>query len=430
MNKGYGIQTEMDKALLVVPHQDDETNLAGNIMERIKEKYDLYILYSSLDADLERGIVRKQEAIKACAVWSITPDHLIFLDYPDTPNKVGHHYYSDGDHRIVDDLKHWILRLKPSIIFATDFDYHSDHRMLSIAFETAMGQVLKENIEYHPIVLKGFCYETAYYSVEDYKASRPQDSVINMNLLSNPSYEWEKRVSIKSSEKPGVIWHRKAYKALKAHRSQYAIFHARSIVNQDNVFWLRRTDNLLNQAKLTASIEDAEKLRDFKILDTDDLITQDPRKIKYCGCCSLRKGDWIKAEWEIPVKIVGIVINGSIDLDERKKTDIEIYADGEYVERINILMPYGRNTIAYINRENVKKLGFFVLKNSEISEITVFCTEDIGIETDNSTENQQDKKKISIINCIDIIGYKIIVLYTKAKRKLKKIIMRTRDSIY
>lgn len=33
----------MKKALLVVPHQDDEINLAGNIIDKIKENFDLYL---------------------------------------------------------------------------------------------------------------------------------------------------------------------------------------------------------------------------------------------------------------------------------------------------------------------------------------------------------------------------------------------------
>ena len=63
----------MMKALIIVPHQDDETNLAGNIIDVIMRQYDLYVLYSSLDANPTRGRIRKQEAIDA---YNLRKGHL------------------------------------------------------------------------------------------------------------------------------------------------------------------------------------------------------------------------------------------------------------------------------------------------------------------------------------------------------------------
>ncbi len=122
-------------ALIIVPHQDDETNLAGNIIDVVKSKYELYVLYSSLDAEKKRGNIRKQEAIDACSVWGISKKNIVFLDYPDTANSAGEHWYQNDSKSVIDDIKLHILRIRPSIIFATDFDYHSDHRMLSLAFD-------------------------------------------------------------------------------------------------------------------------------------------------------------------------------------------------------------------------------------------------------------------------------------------------------
>lgn len=407
-----------ERALIIVPHQDDEVNLAGNIIDIIKEKYDLYILYSSIDPVPEKGKIRKKEALEACSIWDIDIDHIIFLDYPDTSNKQGHHFYSDGDHRIVDDLKKWILKLRPDVIFATDFDYHADHRMLSIAFETSMGQILKECVDLHPIVLKGFCYETAYYSVEDYKASDPGNSVSNMDPLSNPSYEWEKRISIRSSEKRGVIWKRKAYRALEKHKSQYTVLHARSIINQDNVFWLRRTDNLLNQAELLSSVDDIEKIRDFKILDTDDLITKDPRGIDYSNSTvKMRKGDWIKAEWSDPVEIDRIVIHGGIDQSEKSDIKIEVLVNGEPVTEVRELSPYGRDTVIEIMLDNVHSLEFASYNDVAISEIEVLEKKVAYLfEVDITKKNE---RRVCMIDVIDRSVYQFIVFFTKVMRKLK-----------
>ena len=95
-------------ALIIVPHQDDETNLVGNIMD-VLTQYEVYVLYSSIDTNHRHAIVRKQEATAACAVWGINREHIIFLDYPDTANKAGTHFYTNGDKRIEESIEKTIL---------------------------------------------------------------------------------------------------------------------------------------------------------------------------------------------------------------------------------------------------------------------------------------------------------------------------------
>lgn len=82
----------MEKLVIFVPHQDDETNLAGNILSYLVKQYDVYIVYSSLDENPDKARIRKQEAINACAVYGIEKDNVIFLGLPDTPNRNGHHF--------------------------------------------------------------------------------------------------------------------------------------------------------------------------------------------------------------------------------------------------------------------------------------------------------------------------------------------------
>lgn len=418
------------KALIVVPHQDDETNLAGNIIEVIMKQYDLYILYSSLDRDPERGRIRKIEATAACSVWNISEDHIAFLNYPDTPNKIGHHYYTDGDHRIVDDLKSWFLKLQPALILATDFDYHSDHRMLSLAFDDAMGQLLIEKTSFRPIVLKGFCYETAYYGVEDYLASCPGNCVPKIIPLSNPSFEWEKRISIGSTEKAGPIWSRKAYKALKAHKSQFAVLHAKSIVNQDNVYWERRTDNILNYAKLKSSANNVEKIRDFLILDTDDIITENPRRIDYSkACCRLEAGDWIKAEWDNQITFDRIIIHGSINDNYDVSVDIRIKADDKIIANVYNIRAFGRSTDVMIASTCAKSIALEVCSGTAIiSEIEVF---DGGGDFDCREKwltPSNFKSKGSFINIVDVIGYTFVVIKTKVRRKKANLFLKNTEN--
>ena len=91
----------MGKLVIFVPHQDDETNLAGNILSYLVKQYDVYVVYSSLDANPYKASTRKKEAINACAVYGIEKDNVIFLGLPDTPNRSGRHFFTDGNKNII-----------------------------------------------------------------------------------------------------------------------------------------------------------------------------------------------------------------------------------------------------------------------------------------------------------------------------------------
>lgn len=408
-----------ERALIIVPHQDDETNLIGNIADVLLKKYELFVLYSSLDVNKKKGAIRKKEGCSACGIWGIDKEHIIFLDFPDTPNSVGHHWYSDKGTEIVNALKTQILNIIPTLIIATDFDFHSDHRMLSLALDKSMGQILRQCKGYHPIVLKGFCYETSFYGIEDYSASDLARSIPGSELLSNPSFEWEKRISISSGEKAGFIWKRKAFKALEKHKSQYAVLHARSIINSDNVFWMRRTDSLMYSACLSSSVSDAEKVRDFLILDTDDIITVDPLDIDYSkSCCVFQKDDWLSAEWEKYVTADRIIVHGCINNLNQENTCVLIIADGNILFTKVDICAYGRETVLmFPQKRSFKKLLFhFLGENTCISEIEV-VDGDSFIQLD-SLQEVIPTKYNALIDTIDYIGYQCIVLKTKIIRKI------------
>lgn len=52
------------KMAIFVPHQDDEVNLVGNILGDLIKKYDIYIIYSSLDISTEKAVIRKNRSNK------------------------------------------------------------------------------------------------------------------------------------------------------------------------------------------------------------------------------------------------------------------------------------------------------------------------------------------------------------------------------
>ena len=114
-------------ALIVVPHQDDEINLVGNILDKVTEQFTTYVIYSSLDSNETKAKIRKKEALEACNLWGIGKEHIVFLEYPDTANVEGRHFFTEDDVRarkVIDDLKNNIYKIRPDVIFATDFDFH------------------------------------------------------------------------------------------------------------------------------------------------------------------------------------------------------------------------------------------------------------------------------------------------------------------
>ena len=179
----------MGKLVKFVPHQDDETNLAGNILSYLVKQYDVYVVYSSLDANPDKASTRKKEAINACAVYGIEKDNVIFLGLPDTPNRNGRHFFTDGDKNIILKFEKILRNLIPEVIIGTDFDFHSDHRMVSLSLDEAVFNIMNENKTYTPLYLKGFCYETAYYGVDDYSATDLKNTKVAKMPLSNVSYK-------------------------------------------------------------------------------------------------------------------------------------------------------------------------------------------------------------------------------------------------
>ena len=156
----------MKNVLIFVPHPDDEINLIGNCIDKIKKLGNIYMIYSSLPEDIKKKNIRKKEAFKACKVLGISDRNVLFLDYPETKENSTHHFYTDGDKNIENDIYNLIMKYKPNYIFGTDFDYHPDHRMLSLALEKSISKIISDDKGYNPVIFKGFCYETAYYGIK------------------------------------------------------------------------------------------------------------------------------------------------------------------------------------------------------------------------------------------------------------------------
>ena len=299
------------KVMIFVPHEDDDINLAGGVIEEyIKHDSTVYVVFSTNGDGDERfdmskmGAIRINEAIRALAVLGVPERNIIFLGYGDGWAKNGPHIYNAPHdeimtsmagkqatyvieshpayhdhnsytyHHYYNDIKNVILEYLPDTIFCIDYDTHNDHRALSMLFEKVMGDLLKTT-DYKPTVYKGYGYRTAWGSDPDIKESVNITSSVSVPADKDVElYDWDKRIRlpININSVSRYLKYSKLYHALSLYDSQHAEESADRIINGDKVFWKRRTDSILYKAKISVSSGDREKLTDFMLLDCDDII--------------------------------------------------------------------------------------------------------------------------------------------------------------
>ena len=315
------------KVMLIVPHQDDDINVLGGVMEEyVRYGSDLYPVFVT-NGDYE-GLaeIRFREVLDVMAYIGVPEENVIFLGYGDTWAESGPHLYNAqpdavlesynghtktygtqaaGAYRegrdytlehLLEDLESVILEYRPDTIFCSDYDAHIDHKAVSMAFEKVMGKLLKENPDYRPAVFKGYAYSTAWYAEADF---------YELNILSTRNvfeelrrqtpaiYRWEDRVRL-------PVWDGALSRSLLTCRiaetlglyvSQEAQFQAARVVNGDKVFWYRDTGSLCLDATVKVSSGEGSLLNDFMLAENLDLkeegrlpedgtwIPEDPEKI-------------------------------------------------------------------------------------------------------------------------------------------------------
>ena len=317
------------RILILVPHPDDEINIAGSVIYGASlVNSEIFIVYAT-NGDYEyRAEVRLHEAINASMVLGVPENHIIFMGYGDTLNVEGEHshiFYSQKNsvishagrketygieghpeyiytkekihhayskHNYCADLENIILSIRAEYIFAVDFDWHADHRMLSLSFEQVMGKILRQKGNtYRPYVYKAFAYCTAYETWDDFYAVN-LGSTLNPDQLHDKGltglflYKWSERIRFPVPDRCWNVFLKKniLFKALCCHYSQSAGLHAGQIINSDKIFWMRRTDSISYQADITctSSLDTVEKVCDFSLVNTNDIDRYTPCPSDYC----------------------------------------------------------------------------------------------------------------------------------------------------
>ena len=330
------------RILILAPHPDDEINIAGNmILTLAAAKAEVFVAYST-NGDFEQKVeTRAQEAVDALKILGVPREKIIFLGYGDghklsdmpTQSPAGHveTYAAEnfvdyakktfGRHspytrkNFKRDLKSLLLELRANIIFCVDSDNHQDHRTLSILFEEVLGEILSERSDYRPEVYKKFAYATAFTAAADFYApnllSTPKPKIgetdtYDFDFIDRANYIWENRVRFPVMHSQTLLKGNPIAEAIFAHKSQRNEWNSLRIINSDEIFFERRTDSQTFSAKVTATSGDVAKVKDFKIIDTEDIAIS-PAQIAN----NLWQGKKIFFEWKEPIQVQRIVIYGN-----------------------------------------------------------------------------------------------------------------------
>ena len=296
-----------NSVMIIVPHEDDEINMAGaTIWGALQEGLEVRVVFLT-NGDYEYPFdVRRNEVYQMAKEIGLAKENIIFLGFGDF---IGHEIIYDkstvitshANHNqtygadftslvmskpkpyswngIVESLIDVILYFKPDTIIATDYDTHVDHRLCALTVESAMEWIIKHT-EFRPQLLKGFAYATGYETIDDYYNNHLLSTLINKKALpsdefstGNPTLSWihRLRISVPKACREKKLIQNPIFKAMASHVSQQAYKRGSRLINGDQIFWKRRTDNIALYADITVSSGEAKYLNDFLRFNTVDV---------------------------------------------------------------------------------------------------------------------------------------------------------------
>ncbi len=408
-NQIYGNRTVM----LVVPHQDDDLNILGGVLEEyVRYGSDLYPVFVTNGDYAHLTQTRYQEALAVFQHLGVQTDQVTFLGYGNEWKEGGVHIYNASSGEILEsyagqtktygtkqhpayhegrpytvdnlteDLKSIILEVKPDVIFCSEYDHHIDHKAVTLLFDKVMGQILKDNPDYSPIVYKAYAYGTAWEAEQDYYA----DNILSTrNLFEEPYgqwpavYRWEDRIRfpVSGTELSQSLVTSGNYKMLKYYASQGAHKMAASVINGDKVAWQRRTDSLCLRAEMSVSSGEEKVLHDFMLIENLNLISDTHRPYD---------GVWIP-EKDDPVRSISVILERPSDLDslalydhpapEHNVSNALITLDDGTTLETGALNPDGAATLISVGKKKVSSFCITLLETegdrAGLSEVEAYA---------------------------------------------------------
>lgn len=293
--------------MVLSPHQDDEINMLGGILEQyVKYGSNVTVVFST-NGDYEGlGETRLREAVDVMSFIGIPQENVIFLGYGDQWKEGTPHLYNTSGGAVatsytgrtetygsaqfpayregaaytrenfLQDIESVILEYKPDLLYCVDYEGHIDHMALSLAFDNVMGKILQEQADYRPQVMKAYAYSAAWVAAKDFYSENLL-STQNIFTKERPQkqhiYRWEERLRlpVDPDSLSRSLISSDIYKAFAMHRSQYAWVQAPGVINGDKICWPRYTQSLSYEARFETSSGSAALLNNFMLLDCDHL---------------------------------------------------------------------------------------------------------------------------------------------------------------
>lgn len=346
------------RILILAEKFGDEILVAGNmILNFSAARAEIFLAYSEEKKS-------SPENLAALEILGVKQDKIIFL------NKKN----------LRADLKKILLQLRANIIFCGDYD--SGNKNLSATFESVLGEILRECQDYQPEIYKKLANATTLNAPPDFYApnllsvKRPKVGTAdgyNFDLIDRANYSWAGRVRFPVPEmcRKTLLKNNPLAAAIFAYKNKN--FSALRILNSDEIFFERRTDNQAFTAKISASSGTAESIADFKIFGE-------------CWTPSVDDSEKILTlEWIDAVQVQQIKIYGNIFDSATAKLKIRLHIDnaGFSLDNIqvmeNILPNYGCPLILDTEKIFVRRAEIQVVEGGEnfgISEVEFFSNVD------------------------------------------------------
>lgn len=390
--------------MIIVPHQDDEINLAGATIKNLTDNHIHVIVVFATTSDYhDSGIDRLHEALAASKILGVPEEDIVFLGYCNMPmvNETQHFYNADEDLIITSDqglqetyalpekpefcfnttgkhknytkknlrtdIQEVIMNYKPEIIFAVDFDRHIDHRAISLIFEEAISNILsKKNNSYFPEIYKGFCYNGSYLGKKDfYDLNLAGEAKAEGEFINNPDFDtdfppyiWQERLRLPVARTTlsRTLNSNLIYSALRAHFSQGIIHNAKRIINSDQIFWRRLTTSLSYQSHITVTSGNGQCLNDFKLADCNNIYEL---PASFSGTWIPTNNDIEKKaffSFDTPQTINQIILYGNSNLDSRV-LEGTITLNNGFTTKFGPLKEGSKATIVdFISQHNISSL--------------------------------------------------------------------------
>ena len=267
-----------------------------------------------------------------------------------------------------------------------------------------MGEILKTFPKYTPEVYKKFSYATAFSATPDFYSPNlisvkpPKVGATDnydFDLIGRANFSWRERVRFPVGEncRKTLLKNNPVADAIFAHKSLKNELNALRILNADEIFFERRTDNKIFYANVAATSGDAQKVRDFKIIDSKNF------KFYNCGWQPDKNDSEkiLKISWSESVQAEKILVYGNILSENETKIKIRCELD-------NFRADISSDKITMTNKIDWEKIlpvrglplvidcDKIFLKNIEIQPVDV--GEDFGISEIEIFSNAEPLRKI------------------------------------